>query len=193
MLPRILLIFFFSVILCLISVHNLFSENTQRTGPHIDEIIVTTSDTHLLLFCELRNSLTEEMIEGLHSGIPVKFSFFVSLERNESNWPDEELIAMDFYHTLSYDTLKEQYVIDTEETSKKKFVNNNLDQAIKVLNEVNGLKIIEISKLRPDSSYRLQVKADLYKKTLPMSLHNIIPFISWWDLSTDWHTVEFTY
>lgn len=170
-----------------------FSQTTEISGPHFTDIIVTTSETHLLLFGELRNSLTKEMTDGLHSGIPVRFSFFVELEKNVPNWPDEELALYSFSHSLSFDTLKNMYVIETEENNSKKSTAKTLQQAAKTLNEINGLKIIELSRLTPESTYRIRVKADLYKKTLPMSLHNIIPFVSWWDLSTDWYTVEFTY
>ena len=180
-------------ILYLFGAQAALSETTEISGPHFTDIIVTTSDTHLLLFGELRNSLTKEMIDGLHSGIPVNFSFFVELEKNEPNWLDEELALFTFSHSLSFDTLKTMYVIETEENNNKKSTAQTLPEAAKILNEINGLKIIELSRLKPESTYRIKVKADLYKKTLPMSLHNIIPFVSWWDLSTDWYTVEFTY
>ncbi|MEE4166783.1 MAG: DUF4390 domain-containing protein [Desulfocapsaceae bacterium] len=177
----------------LLTVQTVFCEEADRSGPHITDIIVTTSDTHLLLFGELRNSLTKEMVDGLHSGIPITFSFFVELEKNEPNWPDEELVVFSFSHNLSFDTLKNIYVVETEENNNKKSTAATLDEAAQVMNEINGLRIIQLDRLRPDATYRIRVKADLYKKTLPMSLHTIIPFISWWDLSTDWYTVEFTY
>lgn len=165
----------------------------QISGPHFTDIIVTTSDTHLLFFGELKNSLTTEMIDGLHSGIPVQFSFFVELEKIKSNWPDDELTSIEFSHSLKYDTLKQLYTVETEEISKKTHTVKTLDEARTLLNEVNGLKIIELAELEPDQTYRLRVKADLYKKTLPLSLHSVIPFVTWWDLSTDWHSIEFIY
>lgn len=170
-----------------------FIAEAQEIGPHFTDIIVTTSDTHLLLFGELQESLTEEMIEALHSGIPIKFLFFVRLILNEPNWPDDELVEIEFSHSLTYDTLKNTYIVEIEETSKKKNTAASLEEAKKLLNEIHGLKVIELSRLIPERTYRLKVKADLYKKTLPMSLHSIIPFISWWDLKTDWYTIEFTY
>jgi hypothetical protein len=177
----------------LLTVQTVFSEETNRSGPHITDIIVTTSDTHLLLFGELRNSLTKEMVDGLHSGIPITFSFFVELEENKPNWLDEELAVFSFSHNLSFDTLKNIYVVETEENNNKKSTAATLDEAAQIMNEINGLRIIELERLRPEGTYRIRMKADLYKKTLPMSLHTIIPFISWWDLNTDWYTVEFTY
>ncbi len=183
----------FGIILYLTAAQTVLCQNAEISGPHVNDIIVTTSDTHLLLFGELRNSLTKEMIDGLHSGIPIKFTFFVELEKNEPNWPDEQLAALSFSHSLAFDTLKNLYVVEIEENNNKKRSAASLDEAAAILNEINGLKIIELSRLKPEGAYRLQVKADLFKKNLPMSLHNIIPFISWWDLSTDWYTVEFTY
>lgn len=163
------------------------------SGPHFTDIIVTTSDTHLLLFGELRNSLTSEMIDGLHSGIPVQFSFFVELEIIEKNWFNKELNKIEFSHALRYDTLKQLYTVETAEISKKIHTTASLDEAITLLNEINGLKIVDLAELEPDQTYRLRIKADLYKKTLPLSIHTIIPFVSWWDLNTDWYTVEFIY
>ncbi len=163
------------------------------SGPHFTDIIVTTSDTHLLFFGELQNSLTAEMLEGLHSGIPVQFSFFVELEKIESNWFDDQLAKIEFSHSLSYDTLKQVYTVKTEEISKKVHTVDTLDEATTLLNEINGLKIVRLEELEPDQTYRLRVKADLYKKTLPLSLNTIIPFVSWWDLKTDWYTIEFIY
>lgn len=184
---------FVIALVCLLCTATAFPSSAKVSGPHFTDIIVTTSENHLLLFGELRNSLTEEMLDGLHSGIPVQFSFFVELEKNEKNWFDEELAEIRFSHSLSYDTLKEKYIVETEESSRKKYTVDTLKEATRLLNEINGLKIIELSKLEPDQAYRLRVRADLYKKTLPLSLHTIIPFVSWWDLKTDWYTVEFLY
>lgn len=169
------------------------ADGEQISGPHFTDIIVTTSDTHLLFFGELKNSLTDEMIEGLHSGIPVQFSFFVELEKVKSNWPDAELTNLEFSHSLSYDSLKQLYTVETEELSKKNHTVKTLDEALTLINEINGLKIVELEELKPDQTYRLRVKADLYKKTLPLSLRTVVPFVSWWDLKTDWHSIEFIY
>ncbi len=191
--PRFVPVFLFVTVCFLFSTTSLLSGETPDSQPYVTDIIITTSETHLLLFGELHNSFTSEMIDGLHSGIPVKFSFFITLEENVPYWPDREMTSIEFSHILRYDTLKEQYVVKTEETNKKEIIYRNLPEATKNMNEINGLKITKLSNLSPDVTYRLKVKADLYKKTLPMSLHTFIPFVSWWDLNTDWHAVEFTY
>jgi len=157
------------------------------------DITITTSNKHLLLFGVIKNSQHEELEQALHSGIPMQFTFFVELFRTRDNWPDEELISMVFKHTLRYDTLKESYQLVFEERKNRKTTYMNLDEAMAAMNDINGLKVIELTKLKPDSSYELRIKAELFKKTLPMNLHYIVPFISMWDMETDWVTIEFTY
>ncbi|HIP39711.1 MAG TPA: DUF4390 domain-containing protein [Desulfocapsa sulfexigens] len=157
------------------------------------DITITTSNTHLLLFGVIKNDKTNELVQALHSGIPMRFTFFVELFRTRDSWPDEELMSVSFVHTLKYDTLKEQYELEIEEQKNRTLTFKNLDEAIKTMNDINGLKVIELKKLEADNSYELRIKAELYKKTLPMNLHYVIPFISMWDLETDWYTIEFTY
>jgi len=172
---------------------SLASSEEIEEDANLTDIIVTTSEKELIVFALLKNSFNDEMIQGLHSSIPVHFSFFVELIREVNNWPDEELVSMEFKHTLVYDTLKEMYRVELTEMSKQNSTFKSLIKAQKAMNEINNLKVIKLARLQPDESYRLRIKAELYKKTLPMKMRYIVPFISWWDIETDWHTIEFKY
>jgi Domain of unknown function (DUF4390) len=165
----------------------------EKNEPHFSDVILTTSETNLLLFGTLNNGFTDEMIQGLHSGLPIQFSFFVELTKTRKHWTDERIVSMEFKHTLTYDTLKESYKVTMEETNQKTFTFQTLAEAKKAMNEINGLKVYQLSKLIPDQAYTLRVKAELYKKTLPMGLHHIVPFLSWWDIETDWYSIDFNY
>ena len=96
-------------------------------------------------------------------------------------------------HTMEFDTLKESYKVTLEEEKNKTHTFRSLFEAQKVINEINGAKVVELGQLIPDNLYKIRIKADLYRKTLPLSLHNILPFLSWWDVKTDWQTIEFRY
>jgi len=159
----------------------------------ITELTATTSESHLILFCTLENSFTSEMLESLHSGLPLKFSFFVELFKTAEGWPNEQITAMNFQHTMTFDTLKENYRVTIEEENNKIATFNSLFDAQKVINEVNGAKIVDLAQLIPDNHYLLKIRAELYQKTLPMSLHNVLPFFSWWDNKTDWYSIELKY
>ncbi|KAB2891177.1 MAG: DUF4390 domain-containing protein [Desulfobulbaceae bacterium] len=159
----------------------------------ITDLTAATSDTHLLLFGTLRNSFTDEMLEGLHSGIPVRFSFFIELHEFTRSMADRIIASRSFAHTLSYDILKEIYRVELEEDRRQNHSSASLLEAQEVLNDLNGVKVIELSKLSPGATYTLRVKAELFNKTLPLSLQHIVPFVSWWDIETDWHTLSFTF
>ncbi len=187
--PLLIFMLLFSLLLC--TGKSVLADTEQEV--HFKDITITTSSTHLLLFGVVKNDKSNELEQALHSGIPMHFTFFIELFRTRNNWPDEELASIEFSHTLKYDTLKEHYQLEIEEQKNRKATFETLDEAMRVMNEINGLRVIELTKLQPDNSYELRMKAELYEKTLPMNLHYVIPFISLWDMETDWHTIEFTY
>ena len=168
-----------------------FAESSRRAS--IEDLTATTSATHLIMFGTLVNSFTSEMIEILNSGIPLHFSFFVELHKIEKDWPEEQIASLNFQHVMTFDTLKEMYRVTTEENNNKEQSFKSLFEAQKVINEINGAKVVELKQLLPEYHYKLMVKAELFKKTLPLSLHSIFPFLSWWDIETEWHSIEFTY
>ena len=165
----------------------------EDTEANISDIIITTSKTHLLMFCTIKNSFTPAMIEGVRNGIPITFDFFIELDKVKNNWPDSTLTEQKIRHTLTYDPLREEYQVDLPEKGKNKITTPSIDKAMQNMAELNGLKIIELDKLTPDSLYALHVKAKMAEKRLPLNMHYIIPFISLWDFETAWRVIEFRY
>ena len=185
--------FFLIFFLFLFTVQVPSSVAVEKKAPRFSDVILTSSDTNLLVFGMLKNGFSEEMLQGLHNGIPIQFTFFVELNRVRKNWTDERIVEMSFGHTLKYDTLKETYKVELEEASEKAHTFQSLAEAQKAMAEINGLKVVKLSKLIPNDTYTLRIRADLLQKTLPMGLHHIIPFISLWDIETDWYSTDFTY
>lgn len=159
----------------------------------ISDIIITTSETNLLFFCTVKNSFTPEMIKGIRNGIPITFTFLIELDKVIDDWPDTTLTELTIHHTLTYDTLKEEYHIQLSEKNNHVVTTDSLAKAKEIMAELSGIKIIPRDKLIPDAPYALHVKAKLAKKKLPFNIHYLIPFISLWDFETDWRTIEFRY
>ena len=184
---RLTIILFFFLLLPSLAVAD------EKKVPNISDILITTSQTHLLLFCTIKNSFTPEMIEGVQNGIPVTFTFLIELEKIVNNWPDSTLIEMSIHHTLTFDPLKEKYQITLSGRPDNPVITDSLDKAIETMSDLNGIKIYSRDKLEPDAPYALHVKATLAEKILPMNMQYIIPFISLWNFETDWRTIEFRY
>jgi len=177
---------------CLLWAQNSVSIPKKSSDPAFTDITVTSSSHHLLLFAMLTNGFTDEMVQGLHSGLPIHFSFFIEMKRQGQSWKDDKLVSLEVKHIISYDTLKEIYKVEIEESGKRFYTFQTLEEAQKAINEINGLKVIELSRLKKDVSYSIRLRAELYKKTLPMGLHEVVPFVSWWDIKTGWYSISFS-
>jgi hypothetical protein len=158
----------------------------------IADLVVSNSDTDLLLYLTVRDCFTAEMETGLHNGIPATFTFYVDLYQTRNAWPDRKIVSHVFDRTLTYDNLKEEYSIISS-TNNKNATTQSLDQAKTLMSQVMDFNVIDLNRLDTEASYRLRVKVKLAKKTLPLYFHYLIPFSSLWDFETDWYTIEFRF
>jgi hypothetical protein len=72
-------------------------------------------------------------------------------------------------------------------------VTKSFAEAQKWMTEVNSLKIIPLGQLEKGQQYQLRTKAEVSKQTLPYYLHYVLFFVSFWDIETDWYTIDFIY
>lgn len=161
--------------------------------PELKDIIVTTSKTDLLLFATVENSFTPEMITGVQNGIPIIFTFYIELNQIRNNWFDSTLVDTTIAHTMTYDTIKEEYRIEHSTKPGKVQTTRSLEEAKELMAELNSMRVISLDQLEPDSPYSLRLKATLEKNTLPLGMHYVLPLTSLWDFETDWRTIEFRY
>ena len=160
--------------------------------PTIEDIIITTSSTDLLLFATVKNCFTENMLEGVRNGMPLTFRFDIQLDKVRNKWFDATLVEETINHTLRYDAIKETYQVDFSEKNRSE-VTKSHEKAKQLMAELSGLKVIVRKELIPDAAYALQIKATLVENTLPLGMHYVIPFTSLWNFETDWRTIEFRY
>ncbi|HIJ78736.1 MAG: DUF4390 domain-containing protein [Desulfobulbaceae bacterium] len=172
---------------------SLYGQNALAKDAVIEELIVTNSKNDILLFMDVTNAFTKEMEEGVRNGMPVSFTFFVELYRNRSGWLDQDLVDLEFDHTLTYDILKEEYSVFRSEVKGQSFKTKSLAEAKTCMATLNGLAVAPLSILMPNEEYLLKVKAKLAEKKLPLYFHYVIPFLSLWDFETEWYSVKFRY
>lgn len=161
--------------------------------PEIKDIIVTTSDAELLLFATVKNAFTPEMLDGVRNGEPMVFTFQLELVKTNSGWLDTTLVESSVTHTMTYDQDKKTYQVVLSDQNDQVVATQDLEQAKQLMAELNGVKVIELSRLVPDAPYAIHFKVTLKKGALPLGLQHIVPFLSFWDFETDWRTIEFRY
>nr|MDA3791608.1 DUF4390 domain-containing protein [Desulfobacula sp.] len=76
---------------------------------------------------------------------------------------------------------------------EKAIVTQSFEEAKSLRTEIDNLKIIPLNQLVKGDKYQLRIKAKLDKVTLPLSLHTVLFFVSFWDFETNWYLINFTY
>ncbi|MCI5149576.1 MAG: DUF4390 domain-containing protein [Candidatus Electrothrix sp. MAN1_4] len=179
---------------CLFCSYPVFSasQTEAEEEPVIEEIVISTTTSHVILFARVNHCFTDEMLEGVRNGIPLTFRFDIRLNKIRNNWFDSELVIHKINHTMRYNPIKEEYQVAFAEKERPEFT-RSLEEAKKMMADIDGLQLLPLSELHVGSPYSLEIKATLVETTFPLSIHSIIPFISLWNFETDWRTVEFTY
>lgn len=171
-----------------------FGEN--QTSPAVDKVVIINNPDATRVSFEIKNAFTKDIEEGIKSGIPTTFTFFVELYRKRGLWFDETLANMTFKHTVKYDTLKEEYEIVLEEKPLETDLKpvpirvKGLEQAKKIM--AGGDNIAVKPALKKGEEYQLRIKAALDPVSLPFPLDYMLFFVSFWSYETGWYEKEFT-
>lgn len=154
---------------------------------------VTAAQEVLLLQTAVTGAFNEKMEAAIKSGVPVTFTFFVQASRARRLWFDKNIAEHRITHTIKYDNLKEEFTVKRSWEGEKSLVTKSLDQAREAMSRVEGFPLCRLNALKKGTGYRISVKAELDKLTLPLYLHYVLFFVSLWDVETDWHHLDFTY
>jgi hypothetical protein len=159
----------------------------------LTNIIVTNTRDDLLVYLNVEGAFLEKMKSALLSGVPVTFSFFISLYRVRSLWLDREVADIKITHTIKYNNLKKEFSIQRSWEDNRTLVTQSFSEAQELMTEIDGLKVVPLKRLEKGLQYQIRAKAELSKITLPFKLHYVLVFVSLWDFETDWYTIDFIY
>ena len=166
---------------------------SQGEEARLDDIVVTNTRDDLLVYFNVRDCFTPEMIKAIQNGIPNTFNFIVQLFEKNDYSLDRKIADVRVSHTIRYDSLKKTYLLVLQEKRGKEIAVKDFEKAKKIMAEIVGLELIKLSRLRKDKKYRVRMMAELDRIELPFHLHDVLFFLSLWNFETDWYTVEFSY
>lgn len=164
-----------------------FGEN--QTNPAVDKVVIINNSDASQISFEIKNAFTKEIEEGIKSGIPTTFTFFVELYQKRGLWFDETAADMTFRHTVRYDNLKQEYEILLEEQPQSAMRVKEIGQAKKIM--ASSDNIVVKPALKKGEAYQLRIKATLDPVSLPFPLNYMLFFVSFWNYETDWYEKEF--
>lgn len=186
---RYLLPFIFSIWVMLLVPMNSFADNTAG----LVNIKLANTRDDLLTYFEVSNAFTDKINQAVQNGVPTTFSFYVSLYKTTSTFFDKEIADVQIKSTVKYNSLKEEFSVLRPWKNEKPVVTKSFEEAKSWMTGVDNLKVIPLKNLIKGDKYQIRIKAELDKVTLPLSLHYVLFFVSFWDFETDWYVINFTY
>ena len=159
----------------------------------LSNLIVTNTSNDLLVYLNVEGAFREQTVNAIMSGVPASFSFFIKLYQKRSMWFDKAIADIEIANSIKYNNLKKEFVVERSWENGRIRTAQSLQEAQKLMSDVDGLKIIHLNKLEKGRQYQVKAKAKLSKLTLPFYLHYVFFFVSLWDFETDWYTIDFIY
>lgn len=159
----------------------------------LTDIVVTNTRDDLLIYLRVEGAFRENMETAISSGVPATFSFFVNLYRTRSFWFDKNISELKILHTIKYDNLKTEYIVERSWEGNHQNTLKSFDEAKELMAEIDSLKIVALTHLEKGCQYQIRTKAKLSELTLPFYLHYVLFFVALWDFDTDWYIIDFIY
>jgi len=159
----------------------------------LSNVIVTNTRDDLLVYLNVDGAFNDSIQEAILSGVSVSFTFFINLDRTRNLWFNKEIADIKVTHRIKYDSLKEEFTVRRSWENGKSAVTQSFEEARNLMTEVDSLKVVPLSRLEKGRQYQIRAKAELDKFTLPLYLHYVFFFLSFWDFETDWTTIDFIF
>ena len=180
--------FFIFFALLLLWQQTVCAENTALTN-----IVVTNNRDDLLLYLNATGAFSEKIKKAVLSGVPTTFIFYITLNKTRNYWLNKTIVNLKVTHTLKYDNLKKEFYIDRSWDPGGPLVTSSFEEAQQLMIKIDSLKIVSLKELEKGQHYQIRAKAELSKLTLPLHLHRVLFFLSFWDVETDWYAIDFTF
>jgi hypothetical protein len=161
--------------------------------PTLTNITVSNTNNDLLLHLQLEGSFSEKIKRQILDGTPTSFAFIIRLEQVRDFWVDQKIVDLRVVHTIRYDNLKKEFIVRRSWKGNEAETTPSFEEAQQWMNRIDNLTIVALDRMQKGSQYELLAKADVSKRSLPLSLHHVLFFISFWDEETDWYIINFTY
>lgn len=159
----------------------LFASEAELTN-----IVVKSDGKNLFIDLRIKGVFTNGIKEALVGGIPVSFTFIVILYKVNDFWFNDKVASTTTTHRIQFDAIKKNYRITRSWDKTGSLAVKSLDEALLLMSEIDGLKIISSNKIKKGEHYQLRIKSELTRKKFTFTGFP-------WEFETDWYTINFIY
>lgn len=159
----------------------------------IQDIRLVNTRDDLLTYFKVTQAFSEKINQAVMNGVSTTFSFYISLYKSDTGWLDKNISDVQIKSTIKYNSLKKEFSVHRSWKGETPVITQSFEEAKILMTEVDNLVITPLNRLNKGDKYQLRIKAELEKFTLPLSLHNIFFFVSYWNFETNWYLINFSY
>ena len=164
----------------------LATDSAIVSGAELTDFVMSNSRGDLRLSLKVRSVFTEEVKEALIDGLSFTIVFSIALYQVQNFWFDKQIAQKTVRNTVKYDLLKKDYRVVRSWDSGSSLVVWTIDNAKKLMTEVNDVKVTNLAGLKRSQKYQIRAKAvcdDRNKLFIGPS----------WCFKTDWYTIDFKF
>ena len=163
--------------------------------PYINDLRLRQGESNVLLSAQLVTELGEEMLDALHGGVPLTFSYRIRLTRKGSIFGEKMVRSREIIHTLEFDPVKQLYTFEGEGYKRQPVVRTTKDEeeALKWLTGLKDWPLYPLRRLEENLRYRVRVMATLRSVELPSVLGYLFFFTTIFNQETPWVQLDFTF
>jgi hypothetical protein len=181
------------LVLLLIFFFFLSCEAVWSNRAKISDIVITNNQDSLLVYFNTLGCFSPGMKKAILNGTGITFTFLIELYKPCSFRPNNPLRSLKLYHTIKYDSLREEFDVTLSEWGNQVFLWKDFSKSQEMMADVSNVPLIPLKVLGKNNHYQLRIKAELNKVRLPLYIRYIMFLVSLWDFETDWNVVDFTY
>ena len=165
-----------------------FAQEIKLANLNIDN---TRDD--LMLYFNVKGAFQEKIKQLVLIGVPATFSFFITLYQVRDMWIDKKIEELKINHMIQYNTLKKEFTVRRSWEKENLQITKSFSEAQKLMNNVDQLKVVSLSRLEKDRKYQIRVKAEIIKDRQPIDIHYLSDLLAKWNPTTEWYTIDFIY
>ena len=152
----------------------------------ITHLVIKNTDDSLLVDIKIDSEFTPEMKAAVLNGVPIRFTFSISLYEVNDFWFDLKATGITVIHELRYDALKKVYKIIRSRGMLRPTYIEDFETVRLLISEINNLEVISLKDLKKGEHYQLMVGTVLSVKKYPL-------FNFYREFKTDRYTVNFIF
>lgn len=177
----------------------------------VESAFVTVAGGVYQLHARVRYPANADTQAALRDGVSLSYNLEVEIARERRWWLDAGVTSIALRRTLTYHAVSERYVVresggaapagppddplgsdaagsDAAREGNGQSAFATLEEALDYLGTIEGWPILVTPQVRPDSDYRISVRASVRRGRLPDALRTIMFWTDQWNRESEWYS-----